>query len=1167
MKIDQSVIGYLRRYFLPRTGDTTVGGTVVPDTSETYDLGKPGKRFNVIYARSVIADNIGVAVGGGSGGDADTVDGFHAAASPSAGVLLALNGSAVFPTTVYPSALLLDGTRQLTGNLSVAAGITIDGVDISAHAADGSIHHLSGMSADDHTQYAHSESGGTRVAYGANRLYKTITAGNGLTGGGQLDANRTLSVLLQTPSGLVVSGSGLALDDAIAGAGLTVSSKVLAVGQGNGITVSADAVTLTTPTTSLTHSTTNAVSASGHTHAIVTAYDVTSGVTGILRANTGNLYLAGLGVGINALSAVAHIYGLGPQLRIDRGGGMYSDFSVDPAGTLQVQAVGNVYLVPAGSVIFNPTGNDVRPENNYDLNLGLINKKWLTLHAAELWVETLVAQNTMATIGGRILVGPTSKLEADFSTGVYTFLLEHNSFVSGDIVYMEADGKVEFTTIGSLAITAVNTVQKKFTVSGDYTAYFVNGVHFTILGSTGNNGQWTVSSSSFVAGYTEIYVVETVSSAVVDGHILYIGTQGTGPYRFFNLTRNMDGTGENEWYAGDAVFNTGQAGNGFIDLYSLRGVSAASTFGPAIVGNVRTGATYNQWKEHWAVGNLKGVYGYGADTYGLAAGRYEDGYVYVTVDSTNGFMIRRGVSTPLQLGRWDVSGNITIGDFGDDHLYITPTALQIKSGTSVYTDLRAGVLTLGLYGGNERIVVSAATGIEVYGGGTRNFYVDTSGNTLIGRTGTGQSNVYITSGSVQLRNNTTAVITLLSSANAQGQIATFGGVIGIATTGGIFQGSGTFASPTTGMKIYNTGTTGRVQFYNSSSLVLQMDNNGIEIPNKLWANSNGVVVHSTSGLYIGPNATIANSYLWIRSSANSAVFGVGDYDEVSSNRLQIYAINAYTYPGLYINRVGGSVEFMLMETAGITNEYIPIVASKLTLTNGPSNGLVLGVTPIYQNSDNQVYITGNFRIATNYSLYTERLTIDQLGAHPATPGSGYVYAYGFNDAMWFKADTGISVPMFMNKYSFGPRDATLWGASVLYTNSEREFVQLSKPASSGYEYVDYHFSLGQGWAGKTLTVEIYYTVASGSGNFNIQAELFRMRHTTGYSTSYTSASGFTAILAPGVMTIRRASYTITLDTATWSDSDAAKLRITRYNDANDTHLYSMMIAVVGVYVN
>jgi hypothetical protein len=37
--------------------------------------------------------------------------------------------------------LLADGTRNLTGNLSVTGGVTIDGVDISAHATNINAHH------------------------------------------------------------------------------------------------------------------------------------------------------------------------------------------------------------------------------------------------------------------------------------------------------------------------------------------------------------------------------------------------------------------------------------------------------------------------------------------------------------------------------------------------------------------------------------------------------------------------------------------------------------------------------------------------------------------------------------------------------------------------------------------------------------------------------------------------------------------------------------------------------------------------------------------------------------------------------------------------------------------------------------------------------------------
>lgn len=118
----------------------------------------------------------------------------------------------------YSEALLVTGARSLKGNLAVLDGITIDGVDLSAlntsftslnnsvashlitnfKTAHGSIVHthindseggkishssLNNLNNDDHTLYAHSESG-TRPAHVANRLNKNVLAGNGLLDGG-----------------------------------------------------------------------------------------------------------------------------------------------------------------------------------------------------------------------------------------------------------------------------------------------------------------------------------------------------------------------------------------------------------------------------------------------------------------------------------------------------------------------------------------------------------------------------------------------------------------------------------------------------------------------------------------------------------------------------------------------------------------------------------------------------------------------------------------------------------------------------------------------------------------------------------------------------------------------------------------------------------------------
>ena len=68
------------------------------------------------------------------------------------------------------------------------------------------------------------------------------------------------------------------------------------------------------------------------------------------------------------------------------------------------------------------------------------------------------------------------------------------------------------------AITAVNTGTPSFTVSGDKTAYFTNGVTFVVFGSTGNDATYTVVSSAFGAA-TVITVDEAIPDGTVDGTI------------------------------------------------------------------------------------------------------------------------------------------------------------------------------------------------------------------------------------------------------------------------------------------------------------------------------------------------------------------------------------------------------------------------------------------------------------------------------------------------------------------------------------------------------------------------------------------------------------------------------------------------------------------------
>lgn len=271
----------------------------------------------------------------------------------------------------------------------------------------------------------------------------------------------------------------------------------------------------------------------------------------------------------------------------------------------------NLTLNPTGDLVLQPTGLDVLPNSGYTVNLGALSNKYLTLHAAELWVETLVAQNTIATIGGRVLVAPTTVLTADLAPAGTSITVKHNQMASGDRVYLEANGAVEFMAITSAA-------------------------------------------------------------------------SGSGPYTY-SVTRNLDGSGANQWYAGDAMLNTGTTGNGFIDLYSTAGVLSGS--GPTIVGNVRTGTTYNNIAPRWAIGNLNGLYGYGATTYGAAFG--DSTATNVTVDATNGFRIRSGTANKLVAntsGDLSLTGAFSIGTAGS----FSSGASGYSTGTGWWMDYNGG---------------------------------------------------------------------------------------------------------------------------------------------------------------------------------------------------------------------------------------------------------------------------------------------------------------------------------------------------------------------------------------------------------------------------------------------------------------------------------------------
>lgn len=304
--------------------------------------------------------------------------------------------------------------RERINSISGPTGNIIStGSGVSVHAA------LAGLGSDDHAQYVHISNARTISAQHtfnpgsalppfilhANAQGQLVTGFNA----DQLDGYHATTFLSKAYV-TIGTDADLTGERSLVGSG---SVSVADSGAGNNVTVS-----LKTPGT-LTVSTTNDSAVDNHIHAITSSSNPGAAASILASDASGFLQLVRIGLAVAPLYPL-HVAGTTEQFRIQYDTNNRVSFTVESDGTIRLTtatggAGGSFAVDPVGDVIFNPTGNDVYPANNYDLNLGLLQKKWLTIHGAELWVETLVAQQTIATIGGRILVAPTTTLIADVS--------------------------------------------------------------------------------------------------------------------------------------------------------------------------------------------------------------------------------------------------------------------------------------------------------------------------------------------------------------------------------------------------------------------------------------------------------------------------------------------------------------------------------------------------------------------------------------------------------------------------------------------------------------------------------------------------------------------------------------------------------------------------------
>jgi len=173
--------------------------------------------------------------------------------------------------------------------------------------------------------------------------------------------------------------------------------------------------------------------------------------------------------------------------------------------------------------------------------------------------------------------------------------------------------------------------------------------------------------------------------------------------------RVESGSTGNVYTAGQAIVNFGVTGEGYL-LLEATGTGAPYFSVRTTSATPWTGATN---LEHVRMGNLNGNWGYVADIYGVAIGKYDTNLPNITVDPTNGLRIR-SYNSAEPLLQLDTSGNALLknklklsGDSSAIAIGATPPTAS-NAGTGIWID-KTGLYTMNA--NNVQIKIDATTGI------------------------------------------------------------------------------------------------------------------------------------------------------------------------------------------------------------------------------------------------------------------------------------------------------------------------------------------------------------------------------------------------------------------------------------------------------------------------
>jgi hypothetical protein len=577
---------------------------------------------DIIQYDSGLGEWINAAAGGGGGttyfaGDAIDIDGSN-------NISVKVNSSSAIVVDTGSNTLLVnvgDGLKitlnQLTLNLAPSPGLEygtgVDAGKLRVDTGDGITIDASGIALNFATDP------GLELVLGGGVYKVRVKEYFGIE-----RSSNGIGVKLKTTSGLEVDIGGLAIQDAIAGNGLVIASKILAVGAGDGIDSNANdvavdvtdfidtaaglkedlanniqvkleansglqfggvgGVQLGTPST-LTVSTTNLVTAATHAHAITSSPDVgTSLATVILAASAGTLGLAQLTIRGNLIFA---------------------------GGNRSITASNSLTITPSTDLILDPTGLILTP-NAQDIRTVTINDLPTGIDGYRIWNR--YANYTQLTIGA---------IKAD-ELYIRVFVADETRIDRGEEYWSKSFGIVQ----EDFTLPAINsTVDVWFEDAPAAVTFNLFAVNDYLLCRTID---WSTG-----------LVVQKIWFQVTVAKLAQETTAVNGVDRQqWRIKRLAGGATGNLIKRGNLALDTGQIGQGWIHLSAL-----SQDGGPFIqIGTMTSVSTVPQFTNYVRMGNLNGTVDYATNVYGFAAGSSlgttpSGGFSGLTAEATNGLRL------------------------------------------------------------------------------------------------------------------------------------------------------------------------------------------------------------------------------------------------------------------------------------------------------------------------------------------------------------------------------------------------------------------------------------------------------------------------------------------------------------------------------------------------